>query len=320
MSVVNAGNMGNIQERAGVPLNCVRAEEDRSTTRPALFDPLTDPDLKGVRYGEILFTRKRAKFGQQPSVQSVLNGVRIRDTQVEDNAPPEKKRAKFAEELRVVGISNKTILAKDKSADPVALVGGLITVTNTSQKEVRAGDLIIATVPTAASGAQTSITMPVSDGLAEEAKRRVLETTPARELTLAFTKEDFQTDSAHYNALLDVMEIVVEQTRATLERANGDVREVARGVAGEDLVAKDARAYRFAGEAVTARQAAQGLMELVATSDDLYAVRVLKQANAMVKASRSLLNAHLRNMVGVAASDARPRYPFDLIAQPGFAL
>jgi hypothetical protein len=145
-----------IAPRAHVELNCrhdcenilderLRWDNQGSAKYDVPYDFPKNEQDRSARAGEIVFRLKTSPIGggQQPYVRTILNGIPI--DKVEGGDENEKLR-RLANEIEIIGVC-RADYAFNKSDGVVALVSGLITMTNTSKEHIFRGALIMATLP-----------------------------------------------------------------------------------------------------------------------------------------------------------------------------
>jgi hypothetical protein len=235
---------------------------------------------------------------QQPTVRAALNGAvmdrgdilsaEIDATPNNTTDLPEMKAA-FMHNIRIVGLSNKDV--PFNGDDPVAVVSGLLTTTNTGDDIIEAGQIVVAKLP------DPSKRQKVAYG-GYGGDRKVLQTAPLSKVT-------FQVDIASLIAPISIaLNALVVQA----------IKNNAKSPA---LLAKTVQISSLVKELLSSISEAelQSAQTKAMGDDDMK-----KAMDEVSNVFRLALNQELQTMVGIAVSSASAGNQFDIMVQPPMTL
>jgi hypothetical protein len=167
--------------------------EMNPTTKPnckPLFPPSTSIQDYMVSEGEVCFSLSNPieRAGNIPA-RTALNGLVVK------GSTSSEQLAYFYDNLVIIGLAHKTCTVNDRvlshTENPVAAVGGSMTILNVTKYDYRTGDILIATVPSFTRGSSQA---PKDGSMEITAYRRVLEQVPLRCIVTPLIKGTMKPD------------------------------------------------------------------------------------------------------------------------------
>ena len=174
------------------------------------YPDTSNPSDATVCRGDILFQMIGGPYSedsksQQPMVRSILNGLAVSKESVKNAPGWEGQVQNLKKRMRVIGVSREDVVFDNENpgltANPVAVIQGLATITNTGEINIKPGDKIFAKLP----GEKRRNQKPLHNGASFTAARRVLETTPLRYGSRFMDEQDLEdvTNEHSFTGLLD---------------------------------------------------------------------------------------------------------------------
>lgn len=189
-------------------INCTYASQQIELEMKGLSGgPLADPLYKPsssindhmVAFGEVLFQLKNMVGGYgNPVVRSSLQGIVPPGTAPGPGNPIDHRIGDLMDEIVIIGLAGKTCIPNQRvlshTENPVALVGGHVTIVNVSPDEWRTGDTLIACLP---KKDRINTQAPNDGSLQVTALRRIIEPVPLRTLMAPILKGTAKAEDFH---------------------------------------------------------------------------------------------------------------------------
>ncbi len=189
-------------------INCTYASQQIELEMKGLSGgPLADPLYKPsssindhmVAFGEVLFQLKNMVGGYgNPVVRSSLQGIVPPGTAPGPGNPIDYRIGDLMDEIVIIGLAGKTCIPNQRvlshTENPVALVGGHVTIVNVSPDEWRTGDTLIACLP---KKDRINTQAPNDGSLQVTALRRIIEPVPLRTLMAPILKGTAKAEDFH---------------------------------------------------------------------------------------------------------------------------
>jgi hypothetical protein len=346
----NPFQTGPIAPRGHVELNCRHDEENIRTEQylwdnngPMKYDvPYDFPkDVKerAVYEGEIVWEIVNPSLGgqQQPFVRSNFAGMLI-DKVAGGNQ--EEKRRRMRKKIRWVGIARTTSTYDHigGKGDPVAIVNGLITMTNSSNERIPRGAWIMARVP-GMSGSNrkprpTAETVPVTTKtlrdvvLDENDTKDMLETETSREFfktMLAWTNlvvsgmiaHKYGSGSEAGKAALTGTYFSTEDVQAGMERLRR-LTKCTKRTAEYEFEFGGAKGEDTLGDSIPIQKTGppDALAEAWSNSIQSNSYLMREFNRALMPISGMMMSQIASDIQGISTTDAKPGAKFDIVASP----